>query len=94
MSTDWAPGSSGSAVLDDCGNAIGHVVNISSTRDETAPKAQDAQTEKPAATVFHAAVSARDVLLLTRPRKWGAMGWRPRIAAFLYFLAHILNSGC
>jgi Trypsin-like peptidase domain len=25
VSTDWAPGSSGSAVLDQCGNAIGHV---------------------------------------------------------------------
>ncbi len=30
ISTDWAPGSSGSAVLDDCGNAIAHVSQISS----------------------------------------------------------------
>lgn len=29
VSTDWAPGSSGSAVLDICGNAIGHVASIS-----------------------------------------------------------------
>jgi S1-C subfamily serine protease len=28
VSTDWAPGSSGSAVLDVCGNAIGHVSEI------------------------------------------------------------------
>lgn len=28
VSTDWAPGSSGSAVLDDQGNAIGHVARI------------------------------------------------------------------
>ena len=69
VSTDWAPGSSGSAVLDDCGNAIGHVVSISSVRDEPASQWQDAQTEKPAAMVFHEAVSARDVLLLTRPRR-------------------------
>jgi hypothetical protein len=29
VSTDWAPGSSGAAVLDQCGNAIGHVSTIS-----------------------------------------------------------------
>lgn len=28
VSTDWAPGSSGAAVLDRCGNAIGHVAEI------------------------------------------------------------------
>ncbi|MGC4030197.1 MAG: trypsin-like peptidase domain-containing protein [Tepidisphaeraceae bacterium] len=28
VSTDWAPGSSGSAVLDDCGNMIAHVSTI------------------------------------------------------------------
>lgn len=33
-STDWAPGSSGSAVLDACGNAIGHVSEISSLSKE------------------------------------------------------------
>jgi hypothetical protein len=69
VSTDWAPGSSGSAVLDDCGNVIGHVSTISSVRDEATPKAQDSSAEKPAAMVFHEAVSARDVLLLTRPRR-------------------------
>ena len=69
LSTDWAPGSSGSAVLDDCGNAIGHVATISTVRDDSTPKATDAHVEKPAAIVFHEAVSARDVLLLTRPRK-------------------------
>ena len=33
------------------------------------PRAQNSQAEKPAAMVFHEAVSARDVLLLTRPRR-------------------------
>jgi hypothetical protein len=30
FSTDWAPGSSGSAVVDHCGNVLGHVSQISS----------------------------------------------------------------
>jgi hypothetical protein len=69
VSTDWAPGSSGSAVLDDCGNAIGHVAKISAVADDATPKAQDAHADRPAAIVFHEAVSARDVLRLTRPRR-------------------------
>jgi hypothetical protein len=69
VSADWAPGSSGSAVLDDCGNAIGHVVSISTVRDEPDSTAQDPHVEGRAAIVFHEAVSARDVLLLTRHRK-------------------------
>ena len=69
VSTDWAPGSSGSAVLDDCANAIGHVATIFPVPAESTPKTQDAHAEKPAAIVFHEAVSARDVLRLTRPRR-------------------------
>jgi hypothetical protein len=69
VSNDWAPGSSGSAVLDDCGNAIGHVLSISTVLDESASKAKTSQPEKPASIVFHEAVSARDVLLLIRQRK-------------------------
>ena len=69
LSTDWALGSSGSAVLDECGNAIGHVTTISTVREEPTPKAQDSHVERPAAIVFHEAVSARDVLRLTRQRK-------------------------
>ena len=68
VSADWAPGSSGSAVLDDCGNAIGHVLSISTVRDESA-RGQDLHVEGRAAILFHEAVSARDVLLLTRQRK-------------------------
>jgi hypothetical protein len=37
VSTDWAPGSSGAAVLDAQGNAVGHVSVIASLRDEFAP---------------------------------------------------------
>jgi hypothetical protein len=68
VSTDWAPGSSGSAVLDECGNAIGHVATISTAREESAAPAKDAHADKPTAMVFHEAVSARDVLRLIRPR--------------------------
>jgi hypothetical protein len=69
VSTDWAPGSSGSAVLDDCGNAIGQVAMISAVPEQAATKAPAAQTDKPAAIVFHEAVSARDILRLTRQRR-------------------------
>jgi hypothetical protein len=66
VSTDWAPGSSGSAVLDECGNAIGHVAMISSPRETPSSKTEDTHVAKPAPIVFHEAVSARDVLSLIR----------------------------
>ncbi len=66
VSTDWAPGSSGSAVLDECGNVIGHVANISTPRDETPARTAEAKVPKPAPIVFHEAVTARDVLRLIR----------------------------
>ena len=66
VSTDWAPGSSGSAILDECGNVIGHVSTISTPTDETNPKAQPAQAAKATPIIFHEAVSARDVLRLIK----------------------------
>ena len=56
VSTDWAAGSSGSAVLDECGNVIGHVSTISTPTSEGNSKAQPAQAAKPAPIVFHEAV--------------------------------------
>lgn len=58
VSTDWAPGSSGAAVLDERGNAIGHVSTISTLDD-------DAESE-PMGTfmVLRRAVRAADVLAL------------------------------
>ena len=38
VSADWAPGSSGSAVLDECGNVIGHVSTISSFATNQRPR--------------------------------------------------------
>lgn len=63
VSTDWAPGSSGAAVLDDRGNAIGHVSTISTLDDDPAE-------EEPMGTfmVLRRAVRAHDVLALIRPK--------------------------
>jgi len=67
VSTDWAPGSSGSAVLDECGNAIGHVSTISAVEDEENGGADMPATPGPTMIVFHEAVSAADVLRLIKP---------------------------
>lgn len=65
VGTDWAPGSSGSAVLDIFGNAIGHVSTISAVSEEKKDGGED-ETAASGATmiIFHEAVSARDVLRL------------------------------
>lgn len=49
VSADWAPGSSGSAVLDACGNAIGHVSEIEPILDEgdDVPLSVDEDGEEP-----------------------------------------------
>jgi S1-C subfamily serine protease len=80
VSTDWSPGSSGAAVLDHCGNAIGHVstinaINRSATEHLFSENANTAATTQPAPTtrearapatyiVLHEAVPARGVRLL------------------------------
>lgn len=70
VSTDWAPGSSGSAVLDSFGNAIGHVSEISA-QGSRAATAKDASPAKVGETyiVFHDAVRAADVLALIKPKR-------------------------
>jgi len=68
VGTDWAPGSSGSAVLDDCGNAIGHVSTIATMSEEKDSADQDTPTPGPTMIIFHEAVSARDVLRLVSPK--------------------------
>jgi len=59
VSTDWAPGSSGAAVVDECGNIMGMVSTISSQ-----PARQNKSTSAPTAIVFHCAARAADVLAL------------------------------
>lgn len=73
VTTDWAPGSSGSAVLDEFGNAIGHVTTITTLPNAPATKASDTtSTKAPERTLItlHEAVSAKDVLaLIQKPGK-------------------------
>lgn len=72
VTTDWAPGSSGSAVLDEFGNAIGHVTTITTLPSPPASKAGDSPSPKAERTLItlHEAVSARDVLaLIQKPGK-------------------------
>ncbi|NBR85749.1 MAG: serine protease [Proteobacteria bacterium] len=73
VTTDWAPGSSGSAVLDEFGNAIGHVTTIT-TLPGGNEKANEAEKSKrviePTLITLHEAVSAKDVLaLIQKPGK-------------------------
>ncbi len=64
VSTDWAPGSSGSAVVDACGNAIGHVSEIAAA---SAPPANRTNPPPAPVIVFHNAARAADVRALVRP---------------------------
>ena len=67
VSTDWAPGSSGAAVLDRFGNAVGHVSTVS-TQGEHPPSGTPAGADHASETVMvlHAAVCAADVKALIR----------------------------
>jgi hypothetical protein len=69
VSTDWSPGSSGSAVLDECGNVIGHVARIQSISrglPATVPAASPAPRvgENPTYMNLHEAIPAKAVLWL------------------------------
>jgi S1-C subfamily serine protease len=66
VSTDWAPGSSGAAVIDECGNAIGLVSMILALQDDE--KGLYSKGEHSSATwmVVHEAVSARELKALIR----------------------------
>ena len=76
-STDWAPGSSGSAVIDQFGNAVGHVSEIETLVDpprvppakNQSPKAEQAAPSPGTTIVFHDAIAANEVLALIKPAK-------------------------
>ena len=68
VGTDWAPGSSGSAVLDEFGNAVGHVSTIGVLGEEERP-IDEKRRMLPTMMVFHEAVAPRDVLRLVSTQK-------------------------
>ncbi len=65
VGTDWAPGSSGAAVLDQCGNAIGHVSTISAMGNRSGKERAAAGSGSTLITL-HEAVPARGAILLLR----------------------------
>jgi len=80
VSADWAPGSSGAALIDVCGNAIGHVSVIDPLVSDDLPKPQE-KPVKPGKKspkmppqpidhsvliILHEAVSARGVRMLAQ----------------------------
>jgi hypothetical protein len=69
--TDWAPGSSGSALMDQFGNGVGHVSEIQSVVEQALParrKNGAATTTPPLGTqiIFHQAIGAVEVRALVR----------------------------
>ena len=80
VSADWAPGSSGAAVLDACGNAVGHVSVIDplvsddplSPEEKPGKPGKKSKKKSPPPTdhstliILHEAVSARSVRMLAK----------------------------
>lgn len=69
--TDWAPGSSGSALIDQYGNAVGHVSEIQTILEEPLParkKKNEATVIQQLGTqmVFHQAIGAVEVKALVK----------------------------
>lgn len=70
--TDWSPGSSGSAVIDQFGNCAGHVSEIQSVLEEPLPvrkkKGEKEPAPEPQGTlmVFHQAIGAVEVRALVK----------------------------
>lgn len=67
--TDWAPGSSGSAIIDQFGNCVGHVSEIQTVLEDPLPvrkKKGGAASAQPLGTqmVFHQAIGAVEVKAL------------------------------
>jgi hypothetical protein len=69
--TDWAPGSSGSAIIDQFGNCVGHVSEIQTVVEDPLPlrkKKADAPANQVLGTqmVFHQAIGAAEVRALLK----------------------------
>ena len=66
VSTDWAPGSSGAAVIDECGNAIGLVSMVLALQDDREGVLSKREHSSATWMVVHEAVSARELKALIR----------------------------
>ncbi|MBE2282674.1 MAG: trypsin-like peptidase domain-containing protein [Prosthecobacter sp.] len=69
--TDWAPGSSGSAIIDQFGNCVGHVSEIQTVVEEPLPvrrKKGETSTTQQLGTqiIFHQAIGAAEVRALVK----------------------------
>lgn len=69
--TDWAPGSSGSAIIDQFGNCVGHVSEIETVLEEPLPlrkkKGETASAQQLGTQmVFHQAIGAAEVKALVK----------------------------
>lgn len=71
VSTDWAPGSSGAGILDECANVIGHVARIKPLLgDKPSTEADDhGEGAAPTLMTLHEAVPAGSVLKLIEKMK-------------------------
>lgn len=69
---DWAPGSSGSALLDAHGNCVGHVSEIQAMLEDPPQRARNKEgaATAPLGTyiVFHQGIAAAEVISLVRPK--------------------------
>lgn len=68
---DWAPGSSGSAVIDAAGNCVGHVSEIQPVLEDPPPNAgkKRSSTFTPGTyIVFHQAITAGELMKLVRKK--------------------------
>ena len=63
VGTDWAPGSSGAAILDSCGNAVGHVATIQAVygKKPTSTAVGGPEPTAPVAMSLHHAIPASSV---------------------------------
>ncbi|MFN0076669.1 MAG: redoxin domain-containing protein [Prosthecobacter sp.] len=64
VSTDWAQGSSGAAILDDSGNVIGHVARIQTFPRATSSSNRPVQQPTGTTLVLHEAIAGKAVLQL------------------------------
>jgi hypothetical protein len=67
VSADWAPGSSGAAVLDACGNIIGHVgsvISLYANENKKSDDSKDTPQPVPSVMTVHVAIPSKTVRAL------------------------------